>query len=149
MWLYPSILRCLHVLITEFFASQREFPDVLQAICRGLLNTFILRACKIFKEIIYSQQIVGLCNFKHWDIEMLEQSHDIFSCRVQDTSSSSSFAIDECNFVHQSAGIPVQQKPNWLKYQYSQVPNKRVGWKKCEQGNIQKKTDKETEKSNY
>ena len=29
---------------------------------------------------------------------------------------------------------------------YSQVPNKRVGWKKCEQGNIQKKTDKEIEK---
>ena len=32
---------------------------------------------------------------------------------------------------------------------YSQVPNKRVGWKKFEQGNIQKKTDKETEKSIY
>ena len=29
------------------------------------------------------------------------------------------------------------------------VPNKRVGWKKCELGNIQKKTDKETEKSDY
>ena len=38
--------------------------------------------------------------------------------------------------------------PKWVLLD-SQVPNKRVGWKKCKQGNIQKKTDKETEKSNY